>query len=174
MIAEPGPHNQTAGKISGSPSPVQPVHCVSVRNGLAEWQLRRVREAIESSSTPWSLEAMASLIGLSSSCFCKRFRTTMGLPPHRWQMLQRIERARRLLRDPNRTLTEIAYACGYASSAHFSTSFGRTTGKTPSEYRRLCRAAAGALASDLASAPATLVPEAPAAGISPPDPHAVR
>ena len=108
-----------------------------VRPGLEEWQMRRIRAAVESTETSWTLDALAALVGMSQDRFCKRFRAATGCPPHRWQMLQRIERAKRLLDDRNLTLTDIAYACGYANSAHFSTSFGRATGTTPSEYRRL-------------------------------------
>ncbi|MCP3368044.1 helix-turn-helix domain-containing protein [Bradyrhizobium cajani] len=140
MTLEPSPTDQAAGKTSSSPDTVQALRHASGRGHLAEWQLRRLSEAIESSATPWSIEAMATLIGLSPGRFCKRFRTTTGVPPHRWQMLQRLERAKQLLRDPSLTLTDIAYACGYASSAHFSTSFRRATGTTPSKYRRRCTA----------------------------------
>ncbi|UWU78756.1 helix-turn-helix transcriptional regulator [Bradyrhizobium huanghuaihaiense] len=132
MIPEPDSHDQTSGKLRGGPGAGGPGRPV-----LAEWQLRRIREAIVSTDTPWTLEAMAALVGMSPDRFCKRFRAATGCPPHRWLMLQRIERAKQLLGDGNLTLTDIAYACGYASSAHFSTSFGRATGTTPSEYRRL-------------------------------------
>ncbi|MHC2625432.1 AraC-like DNA-binding protein [Bradyrhizobium huanghuaihaiense] len=132
MIPEPDSHDQTSGTLRGGPGAGG-----SARPVLAEWQLRRIREAIESTDTPWTLEAMAALVGMSPDRFCKRFRAATGFPPHRWLMLQRIERAKQLLGDGNLTLTDIAYACGYASSAHFSTSFGRATGTTPSEYRRL-------------------------------------
>lgn len=142
MIREPIQHDRTAGETLDPPDMAQPIHHAVPHDGLAEWQLQRVREAIASTAAPWSIEAMAALTGLSPSCFCKRFRTTAGLPPHRWQMLQRVERAKQLLHASHLTLTDIAYACGYASSAHFSTSFGRATGTTPSEYRRLIAASA--------------------------------
>ncbi|OPY98804.1 hypothetical protein A5906_29945 [Bradyrhizobium sacchari] len=143
MIPEPGSHDQTPDKLRRRPEAMQPVHRSTARGALAECQLRRIKAAIESTDTPWTLEAMAALIGMSPGRFCKRFRAATGLPPHRWQMLQRIERAKRLLDDRNLTLTDIAYACGYASSAHFSTSFGHATGSTPSEYRRLHPSPAG-------------------------------
>ncbi|MGX1320036.1 AraC-like DNA-binding protein [Bradyrhizobium sp. USDA 377] len=138
MIPEPDLHDQTPGTLRRGPGARG-----SARPDLAEWQLRRLRAAIESADTPWTLEAMAALVGMSPGCFCKRFRAATGFPPHRWLMLQRIERAKKSLGDRNLTLTDIAYACGYASSAHFSTSFRRATGTTPSQYRRLYAAAAG-------------------------------
>lgn len=138
MTPEPDLHDQTPGKMKRRRAARS-----AVGRALAEWQLRRIRGAIESTDTPWTLEAMAALIGMSPGRFCKCFRAATGLPPHRWQMLQRIERAKRLLDDRNLTLTDIAYACGFASSAHFSTSFGRATGTTPSEYRRLYPSSTG-------------------------------
>ena len=132
MIPEPASHDQAPDEARHQPG----VRGLA-RPGLEEWQMRRIRAAIESTETSWTLDALAALVGMSPDRFCKRFRAATGCPPHRWQMLQRIERAKQLLGDRTLTLTDIAYACGYASSAHFSTSFGRATGSTPSEYRRL-------------------------------------
>lgn len=138
MIPEPDSHDQAPDKARHEPGARGPV-----RPGLEEWQMRRIRAAIESTETSWTLDALAALVGMSPDRFCKRFRAATGCPPHRWQMQQRIERAKQLLSDRTLTLTDIAYACGYANSAHFSTSFGRATGTTPSGYRRLHVSAAG-------------------------------
>lgn len=138
MIPEPDSHDQAPDNARHEPGTRG-----LARPGLEDWQMRRIRAAIESTETSWTLDALAALVGMSQDRFCKRFLAATGFPPHRWQMLQRIERAKRLLGDRNLTLTDIAYACGYASSAHFSTSFGRATGTTPSEYRRLHAAPAG-------------------------------
>jgi AraC-like DNA-binding protein len=104
--------------------------------GLAGWRLRRVKSAMEAAETSLSLEALATMVGLSPAHFCTAFRQSTGLPPRRWQMRLRIERAKTLLADPRQSLTEIALTCGYASSSHFATSFRRETGMTPSMYRR--------------------------------------
>ena len=154
MIFERSPCDRKAGTS-------QPVHRVSAQGGLVDWQVQRVMEAIDSSNTSWSIEALAALVGLGPSSFCRRFRTTTGLPPHRWQMLRRVERARQLLCDPKLMLTDIAFACGYASSAHFSTSFGSATGTTPSEFRRLYAAQPRLLETAPADTAVALDPDTP-------------
>ena len=113
-----------------------PVNADPKCGGLAGWQLRRVKAAMEAAETSLSLEALATMVGLSPAHFCTAFRQSTGLPPRRWQMRLRTERAKTLLADPRLSLTEIALACGYASSSHFATSFRRATGMTPSMSRR--------------------------------------
>jgi len=114
----------------------RPVSADRKWGGLAGWQLRRVKAAMEVSETSLSLDALARMVGLSPAHFCTAFRQSTGLPPRRWQMRLRTERAKALVADPRLPLTEIALACGYASSSHFATSFRRATGMTPSMYRR--------------------------------------
>lgn len=105
---------------------------------LADWQLRSIKAAVEEEPHRWSLKALAALLGLAETRFCKAFRASMGIPPHQWIIRNRTERAKTLLAERELTLTDIAYACGYSSSSHFSTSFGDATGMTPSQYRRRC------------------------------------
>jgi AraC-like DNA-binding protein len=114
----------------------RPVSADPKCDGLAGWQLRRVKAAMAAAETTFSLEALATMVGISPAHFCTAFRQSTGLPPYRWQMRLRIERAKNLLADARLSLTEIALACGYASSSHFATSFRRATGMTPSMYRR--------------------------------------
>jgi AraC family transcriptional regulator len=114
----------------------RPVSADPKCGGLAGWQLRRVKGAMEAAETSLSLEALATMVGLSPAHFCTAFRQSTGLPPRHWQMRLRTERAKTLLADPRLPLTEVALACGYASSSHFATSFRGATGMTPSTYRR--------------------------------------
>jgi AraC-like DNA-binding protein len=108
----------------------------SRRGGLAGWQLRRVKAAMETAETTFSLEDLAAMVDVSPTHFCTAFRQSTGLPPRRWQMHLRTERAKALLADRRLSLTDIALACGYGSSSHFATSFRRATGMSPSSYRR--------------------------------------
>jgi AraC family transcriptional regulator len=108
----------------------------SKRGGLAGWQLRRVKEAMETAETTFSLEELAAMVDISPTHFCTAFRQSTGLPPRRWQMHRRTERAKALLADPGLSLSYIAMACGYGNPSHFATSFRRITGVRPSEYRR--------------------------------------
>lgn len=76
------------------------------------------------------------MLGLLPSHFCLAFRASTGLPPHRFQIVKRIERARDLLLDPNLSVAGIAQAVGYDDSAYFSRLFSRETGVTPRQWRQ--------------------------------------
>lgn len=86
---------------------------------------------------PWRVADMARRCHLAEAVFARQFRALTGLSPHEWLVRQRLARARDLLRVGGASLTEVALACGYADSAHFSHSFRRRHGVSPSEWRRL-------------------------------------
>lgn len=107
------------------------------RGGLASWQERRAKELLgEDLTANVSLSDLARECGLSISHFTRAFRQTTGLPPHRWLLQRRVERAQELLRNPSLTLPEIALACGFADQSHFTRVFSATTGLSPGAWRR--------------------------------------
>jgi AraC family transcriptional regulator len=79
---------------------------------------------------------MANLVRLSSFYFCRAFKQSFGTPPHRYHINQRIERAKTLLANPARSVSEIALAVGFSETSSFSAAFRQTTGIAPSDYRR--------------------------------------
>lgn len=106
------------------------------RGGLSPWQIRLVREALEPlDGEPLTLASLADLVGLSPFHFCRAFKTSLGVPPHRYQQLARVERARALLQDTDISVTEIAFQLGYGSSQAFARAFRREVGTSPREYR---------------------------------------
>jgi AraC family transcriptional regulator len=112
-------------------------HGPPVRGGLAAWQQRIVAAYIEehlAESIP--LAALAELVQLSSFHFCRAFRQSFGIPPHRYHMNRRIEHAKTLLANPSQSVTGVALELGFMDTSSFSTGFRRATGTTPSEYRR--------------------------------------
>lgn len=78
---------------------------------------------------------MASACGLSRSYFVKAFYQTTGLPPHRWLIVQRVERAKEWMRNSGLPLSMIADACGFTDQSHFSRTFTRLTGVSPRRWR---------------------------------------
>jgi AraC family transcriptional regulator len=105
--------------------------------GLAPWQERRARELIADTVTSEvALGQVAAECGLSMSHFCKAFKVSTGLTPHGWLQQCRLERARGLLRQPGRSLAEIALLCGFADQSHFSRTFHRHVGLAPGLWRR--------------------------------------
>jgi AraC family transcriptional regulator len=110
------------------------------RAGLAPWQLRRTYEFIEAhlDGDP-SIGELAKECGLSESHFARAFRQATGVPPHRWLMTRRIERAKELLLEGDLELTQIALACGFADQSHLNRHFVRAEGYSPGKWRRLRR-----------------------------------
>lgn len=110
---------------------------ISVKGGLPGWRLRRALELLEANlaETP-SLDQLARHAGLSPTHFCRAFKRTVGVPPHRYLIDLRVKRARELMADRRLSLTEIALACGFGSSSQFSTAFKRAVGVPPSVHRQ--------------------------------------
>jgi AraC-like DNA-binding protein len=104
---------------------------------LAPWRLRRATEFLEANlAADVSLQDLADEVGLSPHHLCTAFRRSTGLPPHRWLLARRIERAKELLAAGRLSLAEVALACGFASQQHFTVAFRRATGLTPGRMRR--------------------------------------
>jgi AraC family transcriptional regulator len=108
-----------------------------INGGLAAWQRRKAVAYIEGHlAEPISLAALAGLVGLSSCYFCRAFRQSFGMPPQRYQLSQRIERAKTLLAKRAASVTDVSLTVGYNDTSAFCTAFRRVTGLTPSAYRR--------------------------------------
>jgi len=107
------------------------------RGGLAAWQQRIVANYIEEHlAEQISLAVLAKLVRLSAYYFCRAFKQSFGVPPHRYHINRRIERAKALLANPAESVTEVGLALGYSETSSFSAAFRHTTGVTPTEYRR--------------------------------------
>jgi AraC family transcriptional regulator len=105
--------------------------------GLARWQQRRIMEFMEEHlAENISLDRLAGLVRLSPYHFLRSFRRSFGQPPHRYWSGRRIERAKALLANPRASVTEIAFDVGFSGTSAFSATFRRTTGQTPTEFRR--------------------------------------
>jgi len=112
----------------------------SVRSGLAPWQERRAKEAMNASlHKDISIAQLASECGLSSSHFTRAFRQTTGRPPHRWLLERRVETAQGLLLNSRMPLQEIASACGFSDQSHLTRAFTRMVGTSPGAWRRVRR-----------------------------------
>jgi AraC family transcriptional regulator len=110
------------------------------RGGLAPWQMRRITEYMEAHlGDAIQLSDFAQLAGMSRSHFSRAFRTTTGMPPHRWQLHARIRRAQELLLDTTLPLAEIALRTGFADQSHFTRTFQRHVGTSPGAWRRTRR-----------------------------------
>ncbi|MBV9076534.1 MAG: helix-turn-helix domain-containing protein [Methylobacteriaceae bacterium] len=111
------------------------------RGGLAPWQLRRATQYLtENLRRNIPLAELSGLVGLSATHFCNAFKQSTGLPPHRWQMRKRVERAKELMTSSSRPLVQIALECGFADQGHLSTVFRKVVGVSPATWRRQVKA----------------------------------
>jgi AraC-like DNA-binding protein len=88
----------------------------------------------------WTIDGMARLAHLSRSALTERFRRALGRSPSEVLRDVRMQVARKQLRDPARTVTQVAFAVGYGSTAAFSRAFSAHQGVGPQEWRTASRA----------------------------------
>lgn len=81
------------------------------------------------------VEQIASFCGLSSSRFKAKFKEELGITPHAYITALKIDTAKILLKNPQNSITDVAYQLNFTSSNHFSSVFKKQTGYTPSEFR---------------------------------------
>ncbi len=84
-----------------------------------------------------SLAAIAAELHISQYHFCRMFKQSTGMSPHRYLMQQRVEKAKQLLRKPEGKVTDIAEDCGFANHSHFAKYFRRYTGVSPTQFRKM-------------------------------------
>jgi AraC family transcriptional regulator len=82
------------------------------------------------------LNAIAAHAALSPYYFTRQFTAMVGTPPYRYLISLRIQRAAELLRDSDLTVTQILHRVGFHSPSHFTTTFRRHMGMSPTAYRR--------------------------------------
>jgi AraC family transcriptional regulator len=110
------------------------------RGGLSAWQQRNVADYIEAHfGEDIPLRDMAQVAGLSPYHFARAFKHSFGVPPHRYHLALRMERAKLRLEDAKDSITEIGVQLGFSETSSFSTAFRKFTGVTPSEFRRTMR-----------------------------------
>jgi AraC family transcriptional regulator len=108
-----------------------------LQGGLAPWQRRVVTAYIqEHLSERITIDSLARLVQLSPYHFCRVFKQSLGMPPHRYHTYRRVERAKILLENRAGSMTEIGLAVGFSSANAFATAFRKATGIAPTDYRR--------------------------------------
>jgi AraC-like DNA-binding protein len=104
-------------------------------------RLLRARDAMDRTyAQPLDVPALAQVAHFSEAHFIRSFKETFGETPHRYLQRRRVERAGYLLRETDRSITDICLDVGFSSLGTFSRTFREILGQTPSE----CRARGGA------------------------------
>ena len=116
---------------------VRPRFLRKYRGGLGPARLKTINELIHSKiEDDLSLMEMAHSVGLSPAHFTRMFRKSTGETPHGFVLRQRVERAKKMLRDPETRVLDVAVACGFKTQQHFARVFRRIYGASPTEYRQ--------------------------------------
>jgi AraC family transcriptional regulator len=106
------------------------------RGGLPAYRLKRVLEYIgENLADDLSLAQLAELAGMSPHYFSELFKTSVGCAPHRFILLQRVERAKNILRDSSRSVVDAGMTTGFSNPSHFARIFRRFVGVSPSRFQ---------------------------------------
>lgn len=99
-------------------------------------RLLRAKDRMDAAShEEWPVPRLASVSGVSAAHFARSFKDAFGVPPHRYLLTRRIERAKALLRDTNRPIIDIAFETGWNSLGTFGRVFRDITGESPTELR---------------------------------------
>lgn len=117
-------------------------HEILETRSLTNWDptlLRRLLRAKDrmdaASEEDWPVQRLAGVSGVSEAHFARSFKEAFGVPPHRYLLTRRIERAKALLRDTEMPVIEIALQTGWNSLGTFGRVFRDVTGESPSELR---------------------------------------
>ncbi|GGN52350.1 AraC family transcriptional regulator [Streptomyces albiflavescens] len=115
----------------------RPVDRDSASPGLTGQQLTSARELMESRlSEPLPVAEVASVTGLSTSQFTRRFRASTGKSPHQFLLQLRLDHARRLLRTTTVPIADVAVRCGFSHQEHLTRVMRDKLGTTPAVFRR--------------------------------------
>lgn len=106
-------------------------------------RLLRAKDRMDAASQEdWPVWRLAQVSHVSEAHFARSFKDAFGVPPHRYLLTRRIERATTLLRDTDLSTTEVAFQTGWRSLGTFGRVFRDVTGESPGAMRARVRAAA--------------------------------
>jgi len=89
-------------------------------------------------STSLPITRVAEEAGSSPYHFCRIFRAAMNVSPHQYITMRRVELAKKMIQESDSSLAEIAFASGFGSQSHMTTTFKRLVDYTPGQLRREC------------------------------------
>jgi AraC-like DNA-binding protein len=99
-------------------------------------RLLRARDAMDRAyAEPLDVRSVAAVAHISEAHFSRCFRDVFGETPHRYLQRRRVERAMFLLRESDRSVTDICLDVGFSSLGTFSRTFREIVGESPSDYR---------------------------------------
>jgi AraC family transcriptional regulator len=109
---------------------------VAYKEGLPGYRLKRVLDYIgDNLAEDLSLAQLASVTGMSPHYFAELFKRSTGQPPHRYVLLQRIDRAKDRLQKTGRSVIDVGLDVGFHNPSHFARTFRKFVGTSPSRFQ---------------------------------------
>lgn len=124
------------GKYSGVHDTTDKITVPEIK-GNDETLLERVMKAIEThlDDSSFNVENLSEEVGISRAHLHRRLKELAGMSPSDFIKNVKIKRACDMLKKQDVDVSQVAFCLGFSSQPHFSTTFKRFTGMTPSEYR---------------------------------------
>ncbi len=119
----------SGSRLANAPAPREPAPVVHAK----EFVQAHVEE-------PITLEQIVGHVHVSRFYFCKLFKKATGLTLTEYVARVRVEKAKELLGDPSRRISEVVFAAGFGSIPQFNSVFKRHVGMPPTDYRATLRA----------------------------------
>jgi len=108
-------------------------------------RLLRAKDRMDGAShEEWPVDRLAEVSAVSAAHFARSFKQAFGMPPHRYLLTRRIERAVAMLRETDLPITDIAFSTGWKSLGTFGRIFRDITGESPGNLRARARSSAPA------------------------------
>ena len=124
------------GRKPSSPAPSQNRGNIRKMKGVLAYIRDHYEEAV-------TLTELAGVAGMTPKYFCRAFSHMTGKTPIEYLNYYRIEQAGEQLLLTERSVTEIALACGFNDMSYFSRTFSRYKGASPSVYRKSAKIFSG-------------------------------
>jgi PAS domain S-box-containing protein len=130
------PLRSADGKVIGVAGFSRSVEQIQSTSGTADAFAKVIAHLHDNFADRLSSSELADMAGLSVSHFERRFRRAFNASPRQYLLRVRVEHAASMLLETDKTISQVALACGFYDHAHFSRSFQRIMRQTPSEYRK--------------------------------------
>jgi AraC-like DNA-binding protein len=111
---------------------------VKPATGMPLVRLSRVIDFVDANiALDLCVSSLAAVAGMSSFYFCRSFKQSTGITPHRYVLYRKMEHAKRLLASKEISLLHVAQQVGFTDQSQFTRVFHKIVGVTPAQYRKL-------------------------------------
>ncbi|HCE43138.1 MAG TPA: hypothetical protein DET40_06300 [Lentisphaeria bacterium] len=104
---------------------------------MPDWIIKCLNEIHNGHERNWTLNGIRQICGRSKEHICRAFRKHLGITPSQLINEYRLERAGRLLRFTNQTVSEISFGTGFNNLSYFNRIFLKKYGTSPVKYRKI-------------------------------------